>query len=63
MVGEFLEKHRSRTPAAIEHNLPNGLTELTNTTIRPSTRIACGFKSAEAVIALALLNLGCHRRC
>lgn len=54
-------KHRTRILAAIEHNLSNGLIESTNTKIRLITRIAYGFKSAEALIALALLNLGGHR--
>lgn len=54
-------KHRARILAAIEHNLSNGLIESTNTKIRLITRIAYGFKSAEALIALALLNLGGHR--
>ena len=54
-------KHRVRILAAIEHNLSNGLIESTNTKIRLITRIAFGFKSAEALIALALLSLGGHR--
>jgi transposase len=54
-------KHRTRILAAIEHNLSNGLIESTKTRIRLITRIAFGFKSAEALIALALLNLGGHR--
>ena len=39
----------------------NGLIESTNTKIRLITRIAFGFKSPEALIALALLTLGGHR--
>ena len=54
-------KHTSRILAAIEHNLSNGLIESTNTKIRLITRIAFGFKSPEALIALALLSLGGHR--
>lgn len=54
-------KHRARILAAIEHNLSNGLIESTNTKIRLITRIAFGFQSAEALIALALLSLGGHR--
>ena len=54
-------KHRARILAAIEHNLSNGLIESTNTKIRLITRIAFGFKSPEALIALALLTLGGHR--
>lgn len=54
-------KHRARILAAIEHNLSNGLIESTNTKIRLITRIAFGFKTVEALIALALLSLGGHR--
>lgn len=54
-------KHRARILAAIEHNLSNGLIESTNTKIRLITRIAFGFHSADALIALAMLNLGGHR--
>ncbi|GAA1814543.1 ISL3 family transposase [Agromyces neolithicus] len=54
-------KHRHRILAAIEHNLSNGLIESTNTKIRLITRMAFGFKSAEALIAMAMLSLGGHR--
>ncbi len=54
-------KHRDRTLAAIEHGLSNGLIESTNTKIRLITRMAFGFRSAEALIALAILSLGPHR--
>ncbi|MGV1010753.1 MAG: ISL3 family transposase [Dermatophilaceae bacterium] len=54
-------KHRARILAAIEHNLSNGLIESTNTKIRLITRIAYGFNSAQALIALALLSLGGYR--
>ena len=54
-------KHRARILAAIEHGLSNGLIESTNTKIRLITRIAFGFKSPEALIALALLSLGGYR--
>jgi transposase len=54
-------KHRPRILAAIEHQLSNGLIESTNTKIRLITRMAYGFHSADALIALAMLNLGGHR--
>jgi transposase len=54
-------KHRARILAAIEHNLSNGLIESTNTKIRLLTRMAFGFHSAEALIALTMLTLGGHR--
>jgi transposase len=60
-LAKSVTKHRARILAAIEHNLSNGLIESTNTKIRLITRIAFGFHSAEALIALAMLNLGGHR--
>lgn len=54
-------KHRDRILAAIEHGLSNALIESKNTKIRLITRVAFGFKSAEALIALAMLSLGAHR--
>jgi len=54
-------RHRGRILAAIEHGLSNGLIESTNTKIRLITRMAFGFKSPQALIALALLSLGGHR--
>jgi transposase len=60
-LARSIVKHQARILAAIEHNLSNGLIESTNTKIRLITRIAFGFKSPEALIALALLSLGGHR--
>lgn len=54
-------KHKGKILAAIEHNLSNGLVESTNTKIRLISRMAYGFASPQALIALALLNLGGHR--
>lgn len=56
-----ITKHRETIDAALEHNLSNALVESTNTKIRLLTRIAFGFKSPEALIALAMLSLGGHR--
>lgn len=53
--------HRAAIDATLEHGLSNGLIESTNTKIRLLTRIAFGFRSPEALIALALLALGGHR--
>lgn len=53
-------KHKARILAAIEHNLSNALIESTNTKIRLITRIAYGFRTPEALIALAMLTLGGH---
>ncbi|QNN51167.1 ISL3 family transposase [Nocardioides mesophilus] len=54
-------KHRPSILAAIEHGLSNGRIESVNTKIRLITRVAFGFKSPDALIALAMLNLGGHR--
>jgi transposase len=54
-------EHTPSILAAIEHGLSNGRTESVNTKIRLITRIAFGFKSPEALIALAMLNLGGYR--
>ncbi len=51
--------HRDQILAAIEHCLPGGLVESMNTKIRLLTRIA--FVRPEALISLAMLNLGGHR--
>ena len=54
-------RHRQAIDAALDHGLSQGLIESTNTKIRVLTRIAFGFHSAEALIALAMLALGGHR--
>lgn len=54
-------KYRASIEAALEHNLSNALIESTNTKIRLLTRIAYGFRSPEALIALAMLSLGGYR--
>ena len=69
--------HRSRTPnriraghagirhaailAPIEHGLSNERVESMNTKIDLMTRIAFGFKSPGALIALTMLSLGGHK--
>jgi len=57
-LGRRISKHRQAIDATLDHRLSNGLVESTNTKIRLLTRIAFGFKSPEAMIALAMLNLG-----
>lgn len=57
-LGRRISKHRVAIDATLDHRLSNGLVESTNTKIRLLTRIAFGFKSPEAMIALAMLNLG-----
>jgi transposase len=52
---------RDKIHATLEHGLSNALIESVNTRIRLLTRIAFGFRSAPALIALAMLSLGGHR--
>lgn len=54
-------KHKASILASIEHGLSNGRIESVNTKIRLITRVAFGFRSPEALIALAMLNLGGHK--
>jgi len=54
-------KYRASIEATLDHDLSNALIESTNTKIRLLTRIAFGFHSAEALIALAMLSLGGYR--
>lgn len=52
---------RARIDATLDHGLSNALIESVNTKIRLITRVAFGFRSPEALIALAMLSLGGHR--
>jgi len=61
VLAQRITVHRETILAAIEHGLSNGRIESVNTKIRLMTRIAFGFRSPEALIALAMLNLGGHR--
>ena len=54
-------KHKASILAAIQHGMSNGRIESVNTKIRLITRVAFGFRSPQALIALAMLNLGGHR--
>lgn len=60
-LAKRITTHRAAIDAALEHDLSNALIESTNTKIRLLTRIAFGFHSPEALIALAMLALGGHR--
>ena len=57
-MAQRIAKHRISFNASLEHRLSDGLVESTNTKVRLLTRMAFGFKSPEAMIALAMLNLG-----
>lgn len=56
-----ITRHRAGILAAVEHHMSNGRVESVNGKIRLITRIAFGFASPQALIALAMLRLGGHR--
>jgi transposase len=56
-----IKRHRVAIDASLDHGMSNALVESTNTKIRLLTRIAFGFRSPQALIALAMLALGGHR--
>ncbi|MDP3714051.1 MAG: ISL3 family transposase [Mycobacteriales bacterium] len=60
-LGRKIRRHRPQIEASIREDLSNALVESTNTKIRVLTRVAFGFHSADALIALAMLSLGGHR--
>lgn len=60
-LGRKIRRHRPAIEATLVHDLSNALIESTNTKIRLLQRIAFGFKSADALIALAMLALGGFR--
>ncbi|MGI8847248.1 MAG: transposase, partial [Candidatus Dormibacteria bacterium] len=53
-----IKEHRAAIDAALTHQLSNARVEAINTKLRLLTRIAFGFRSAQALIALAMLSLG-----
>jgi transposase len=59
-LAKRVAKARQQIHATLEHGLTNALIESVNTKIRLLTRIAFGFHSAQALIALAMLSLGGH---
>jgi transposase len=60
-VAQRVVRHRDAIIASIEHGLSNALVESMNTKIRLIVRVAFGFHSAEAIIALAMISLAGHR--
>ena len=54
-------KHRGSILASIQASLSNGRIESVNTKIRLITRMAFGFRSPHALIALLMLSLGGHK--
>ena len=57
-LAKSITEHRAGIEAALTHGLSNARVESVNTKLRLLTRIAFGFRSPEALIALALLDLG-----
>ena len=56
-----MRRYRDDIANTLTHNLANARVESVNTKIRLLERIAYGFKSAEPLIALAMLHLGGYR--
>jgi transposase len=57
-LSERIEDYSPEIKNALEHRLSNARVESINTKIRLITRIAFGFRSPDALIALAMLHLG-----
>ncbi len=57
-LARSITEHRAGIEAALRHDLSNARVESMNTRLRLLTRIAFGFRSADALIALAMLSLG-----
>jgi len=57
-LAKSITSHRERIAASLRLSLSNGLVESMNTKIRLITRRAFGFHSPEALIGLAMLDLG-----
>ena len=56
-LARSITKHRAGTKAALTHRLSNARVESVNTKLQLPTRIAFGFRSPEALVALAMLDL------
>ncbi len=57
-LARSIRDHRAGIDAALTHGLSNARVESMNTKLRLLTRIAFGFRSPEALVALAMLDLG-----
>jgi transposase len=57
-LAKTITTHRASIQAALTEGLSNALVESTNTKIRLLTRVAFGFRSPQALIALAMLSVG-----
>jgi transposase len=60
-LARLILRHRAGIAATLTHGLSNGLVESVNTKLRLLARMAFGFKNAEALVALALLDRGGYR--
>lgn len=57
-LGKKVRRHRVAIEASLRSGTSNALVESTNTKIRVLTRVAFGFRSPEALIAMAMLAVG-----
>lgn len=57
-LARSITDHRRGIEAALTHGLSNARVESVNTRLRLLTRIAFGFRSPDALVALAMLDLG-----
>jgi transposase len=57
-LGAKIRRHRPAIEASLRSKTSNALVESTNTKIRVLTRVAFGFRSPEALIAMAMLVVG-----
>lgn len=57
-LAKSITAHRVGIDAALTHGLSNARVESVNTKLRLLTRIAFGFRSPDALVALAMLDLG-----
>jgi transposase len=57
-LARSITEHRAGIEAALTHGLSNARVESVNTKLRLLTRIAFGFRSPDALVALAMLDLG-----
>lgn len=57
-LARTIRKHRTAIEAALTHGLTNARVESCNTKIRLLQRVAFGYRDADALIAMAMLDLG-----
>ena len=57
-LAKAITDHRAAIEAALTHGLSNARVESVNTKLRLLTRVAFGFRSPDALVALAMLDLG-----